>query len=87
LFKGIHWSFWPGIIIFYGYCWIFMAIEMSVPGFIYHTKIGAAPAAYVYALTIGLYFIPLIVSFMWFYLPERDQKRKAAAKSGKEVDQ
>jgi len=87
LFKDIHPSFWWGIAIFYGYCMVFMIIEMSVPGFIYHTKIGAAPAAYIYSLTVGLYIIPLIVSFMWFYLPEQDQKRRAAQKSGKGVDQ
>ncbi len=87
MFKGIHPSFWWGIAIIYGYALVFWIIEMSTPGFIYYTKIGGAPAAYLYGLTIGLWVIPLIVSFLWFWLPEQEEKKKELEQSGKGVEQ
>lgn len=87
MFKQIHPSFWWGIAIIYGYSAIFWILEMSIPGFIYYTKIGSAPACYVYALTIGLLVINLLVSFLWFYIPEQEEKKKAAEQAGKGVEQ
>ncbi len=79
MFKNMHPAFWVGIAIIYGYALIFWIIEMTVPGFIYHTQIWGMPAPYVYGLTICLLVINLIVSYIWYYIPLRDERRKQAS--------
>jgi len=75
LFKGMKPHFWWGMGIFYGYVFVMMILEMNVPGLTYAIKLGGAPISFLYAHLIGLYLLPLGVAYLFWWVPEQEDKK------------
>ncbi|MCL4462323.1 MAG: hypothetical protein M1551_00520 [Firmicutes bacterium] len=75
MFKGMKPHFWWGMGIFYGYVFVMMILEMNVPGLTYAIKLGGAPISFLYAHLIGLYLLPLGVAYLFWWIPEQEDKK------------
>lgn len=78
MFKGMKPVFWWGMGIFYSYAFLMMILEMMIPGLTYHVKVGNMPLSFLYTHLFGLYILPLIVAYLFWYIPEQEEKRNAA---------
>lgn len=83
MFKGMKPYFWWGMGIYYGYVFLMMILEMTIPGLTYHVKLGGAPISFLYAHFIALYLLPLVVAYIFWYIPELEEKRQAAGQEAK----
>ncbi len=81
--KGIHKSFWYGVIAMYIYTFTLMIMEMNIPGMTYAVKIGGAPASMFYNAFMGVVAINVFLSWLWFWVPEQEDKRIAASQGVK----
>ena len=81
MFKGMPKVFWIGMAVMYGWCFLFMILEMIIPGLPLKPLLGV-PACYIYNLVIALWIIPIIVSYLFFSLEEAREKRNSQAKGG-----
>ncbi len=70
MFNGMPKVFWLGMAIMYGWVFLFMTIEMRVPGFPLKQFFGI-PACYIYNWIMALWVINIIVSFLFFYSEEK----------------
>ena len=74
MFKGMPKVFWLGTGLMYGYVFLFMILEMTIPGLPLKKFLGV-PACYIYNWIFGLWIINIIISFMFFASEERREKR------------
>lgn len=81
MFKGMPKIFWVGMAVMYGWCFLFMILEMIIPGLPLKSLMGV-PACYIYNMLIALWVIPTIVSYMFFSSEEAREKRNSQAKGG-----
>jgi hypothetical protein len=77
MFKGMPKILWIGMGIIYGWIFLFMFLEMNIPGLPLKQFLGV-PACYIYNWLFGLWFINILVSFLFFYIEE---KREAQSKA------
>lgn len=75
MFKGMKPHFWWGMGIFYGYVFLMMILEMNVPGMTYAIKLAGAPISFLYTHLIGLYLLPLAVAYLFWWMPEQEDKK------------
>ncbi|MCP4348109.1 MAG: hypothetical protein GY795_21615 [Desulfobacterales bacterium] len=73
MFTGMPKVFWLGMAIMYGWCFMFMIIEMRVPGFPLK-KVFGVPACYIYNWIMALWVINIIVSFLFFRAEEKREE-------------
>lgn len=74
MFKGMPKIFWIGMATMYGWCFLFMFLEMTIQGFPLIRVLGI-PFCYIYNWFLGLWVVNIIVSFLYFSMEE---KREAA---------
>ncbi len=79
MFKWIHPVFWLGVSIMYSLAIVFWAFEVGQEN-LYHFKIGGAAAPFFYTNFFMLYIVSLFLSWLWYYIPERDEKKKELSK-------
>lgn len=77
--------FWLGLLLLYGYTFFFMILEMNVPGMTYSVTIGGAPASFLYNGFIGVVALNIFLSWLWYYMPEQDDKKNVAEGGVKDV--
>ncbi|KKM09240.1 hypothetical protein SY88_19615 [Clostridiales bacterium PH28_bin88] len=82
MFKGMHPIFWIGIAILYGFTFLFMIIEMNVPGFVYGAKLFGAPAQFYYGNIFMMLIVNLTIAVLWFYFPEKAEEQKLTVQKG-----
>jgi hypothetical protein len=75
MFKGMPKIFWIGMGIMYGWCFLFMFLEMTIPGLPLKIFMGV-PAAFIYNWLFALWFIPIVVSYLFFSFEERREAQK-----------
>jgi hypothetical protein len=80
MFKGMPKIFWIGMAIMYGWCFLFMILEMTVPGLPLKRFMGV-PACYIYNWIIGLWLVNILVSFIFY----RSEENREAAKAQKKA--
>lgn len=76
MFKGMPKIFWIGMGIMYGWCFLFMIIEMRVPGFPLK-KLFGVPACYIYNWVMALWVVNIIVSLIFFIAEEKREEAMA----------
>ncbi|MBC7324422.1 MAG: hypothetical protein H5T99_03800 [Moorella sp. (in: Bacteria)] len=76
MFKGMHPIFWVGLVIMYGLTFIFMLWEILTPTSTYHVTIFGVPAPFIYNNIFMLYIVSLFLGWLWYYVPERAEKRR-----------
>ncbi len=77
MFKGMKPVFWWGMGLFYGYVFLMMILEMMIPGLTYQVKIGNVPLSFLYNHLFGLYLLPLGIAYLFWYIPEQEDKKAA----------
>lgn len=80
MFKGMPKIFWIGTGLMYCWMFLFMILEMTVPG-LPLKKIFGIPACYLYNWFFGLWFINVFISFL-FYWSEEKREEKIKQKGG-----
>lgn len=73
MFKGMPKIFWIGTGLMYSYVFLFMFLEMMIPG-LPLKKVFGIPACYIYNWILALWVINIIISYL-FYASE--EKREA----------
>lgn len=73
MFNGMPKVFWIGMAIMYGWTFLFMIIEMRVPGFPLR-KLFGVPACYIYNWIMALWVINIIVSFLFYRSEEKREE-------------
>jgi len=63
----------------YGWIFMFMIIEMHVPGFPLKKFMGI-PACYIYNWIIGLWLMNIVISYLYYKFEEKREARKDAIK-------
>jgi hypothetical protein len=81
--KGVPRIFWYGIALLYSYTFILMIAEMNSPGMTFNLKMGGAPLSFLYNGFIGVFAMNVFLAWLWYYVPEQEDKR-AAAGGGKD---
>lgn len=81
MFKGMHPIFWIGLAIMYGLAIIFWIFEIKLPGSVYDVKIGGVAAPFVYANFFMIFLVNLFLAWLWYYVPEQEDKKKEMNKS------
>ncbi|ROQ89551.1 hypothetical protein [Desulfosoma caldarium] len=76
MFKGMPKIFWVGMLLLYGYFFLFFILEITVPKFPLAKFLGV-PACYTYAWIIGLWVINLIVAAIFYRAEEAREDRLA----------
>ncbi|MDW7651806.1 MAG: hypothetical protein SCK29_11190 [Bacillota bacterium] len=82
--KSLPSYFWLGIILLYGYNLGFMFLEMNMPGMTYNLTIGGAPASWIYNAFMSSVVINIFLAWLWYYMPEQDDKRKQESQGGEQ---
>ena len=77
MFKGMPKILWVGMGIIYGWIFLFMFLEMTIPGLPLKQFLGI-PACYVYNWMMALWFVNILVSFLFFYVEEKREEREKA---------
>jgi hypothetical protein len=75
MFKGMPKIFWIGMGLIYGWCFLWMFLEMVIPGLPLMKFLGV-PAAFTYNWLIGLWLIPILVSYLFFSSEEKREAQK-----------
>lgn len=70
--------FWLGLAVMYGWFFLFVILEWTVPGFPLKKFLGI-PACYIYNVFLGVYVINIIVA--WSYA-HWEEIREAKLESG-----
>ncbi len=73
MFKGMPKIFWVGMAVMYGWCFLFMILEMTIPNFPLMSFLGI-PACYTYNMVLALWLIPTIISYLFY---SSEEKREA----------
>ena len=83
MFKGMPKIFWIGMAILYGWSFLFMILEMHIPG-LPLMKFMGIPACYIYNCLIGLWLINIVVAYLFFVFEEKREKKLEAKKKARE---
>ena len=75
MFKGMPKIFWVGTLLMYGWVFLFMILEMNVPGLPLKKFLGV-PACYIYNWICGLWLINILVSYIYFRFEEKREEFK-----------
>ena len=81
MFKGMPKVFWIGMAVMYGWCFFFMFLEMTIPGFPLISILGI-PACYIYNMILGLWVVPIVVSYLFFSSEEKREANMLKSKGG-----
>ncbi len=81
MFKGMPKVFWVGMGIMYGWCFFFMFLEMTISGFPLISVLGI-PACYIYNMILGLWVVPILVSYLFFSSEEKREANMLKSKGG-----
>jgi hypothetical protein len=73
MFKGMPKIFWMGMALLYGWFFLFLFLELTIPGFPLAKFLGI-PGCYTYNWILGLWIIPIIVSYLFY---SSEEKREA----------
>jgi len=74
MFKGMPKIFWIGTGLMYSYVFLFMILEMIIPG-LPLKKVFGIPACYIYNWIVGLWVINIIISYLFFASEEKREKK------------
>ncbi|HSW36003.1 MAG TPA: hypothetical protein VLH18_05300 [Candidatus Limnocylindrales bacterium] len=78
MFKGVRPYFWWGMGSFYSFVFLMMILEMAIPGLNFHFRLGGLPLAFIYTHVIGLSLLPLVIAYVLWRIPDREEKNKIA---------
>ena len=81
MFKGMPKVFWAGMALMYGWCFLFMFLEMTIPGMPLKLFLGI-PACYTYNMVLALWVIPIIVSYIFYSSEEKREELSMKSKGG-----
>lgn len=81
MFQGMPKIFWAGMGVMYGWCFFFMFLEMTIPGFPLKPLLGI-PSCYIYNMIFALWIVPTIVSFLFYTSEEKREERLLKSKGG-----
>ena len=81
MFKGMPKIFWYGTGIMYGYVFLFMILEMTIPG-LPLKKVFGIPACYIYNWIMALWVINVIISYLFYAIEEKREKKLEELKGG-----
>lgn len=76
MFKGMHPSFWWGLLIMYGLSLIFWIWEIASDMGTIHSKIFGISAPWVYGDFFMCWILAMLLAWMWFYFPEKSAKKR-----------
>ena len=82
MFKGMPKIFWIGMAIMYGWCFLFMFLEMTIPGFPLKSLFGI-PACYTYNMIFALWLVPIVVSLLFAFMEDAREDALKKTKGGK----
>ncbi len=74
MFKGMPKVFWLGTGLMYSYVFLFMILEMMIPGLPLKKFLGV-PACYIYNWVIALWIINVIISYLFYASEEKREKQ------------
>jgi len=74
MFKGMPKIFWAGTGLMYFWVFLFMILEMTIPG-LPLKKVFGIPACYLYNWLFGLWIINIIISFLFFWSEEKREEK------------
>lgn len=74
MFKGMPKIFWAGTGLMYSWVFLFMILEMMIPG-LPLKKVFGIPACYLYNWLFGLWIINIIISFLFYWSEERREEK------------
>jgi hypothetical protein len=77
MFKGMPRIFWIGMGTMYGWCFLFMFLEMSITGFPLIRVLGI-PFCYIYNWLLGLWGVNIVVSYLYYSMEEKREAGKLA---------
>jgi len=80
MFKGIPKAFWIGLALIYGWMFVFMMLEWTIPNFPLAYNVFGIPGCYVYNMFICCYLINIFVAWYYAY-SEEVREAKLAKKS------
>lgn len=80
MFKGMPKIFWLGTGLMYSYVFLFMILEMTIPG-LPLKKVFGIPACYIYNWIVALWVINVIISYL-FYSSEEKREAKIKQEGG-----
>ncbi len=69
--------FWLGVLVMYGYTFLMWALEATAG--INHVWVGPVLAPTIYASLIGTFIIPVVVAFLYFYIPEKAEEARGGS--------
>lgn len=73
MFKGMPKIFWIGTGLMYSYVFLFMILEMTIPGLPLKKFLGV-PACYIYNWIMALWIINVVISYLFFSSEEKREK-------------
>lgn len=85
MFKGMKSHFWWGMGLYYGIIFLLMILEMNIPGMTVQMRIGGAPASFLYNHLLALYLLPLGVAYLFYWIPEQEDKKAKGQEAKKNV--
>lgn len=74
MFKGMPKIFWAGTGLMYSWVFLFMILEMMIPG-LPLKKVFGIPACYLYNWLFGLWIINIIISFLFYWSEEKREEK------------
>jgi hypothetical protein len=77
--------FWWGMGLYYGFIFLMMILEMKIPGMTYQVSIGGVPASFFYNHLIALYLLPTAIAYLFYWIPEQQDKKAKEQEAGKNV--
>ena len=72
MFNRMPKIFWVGMAILYGWCFLFMFLEMTIPGLPLKQLFGV-PACYIYNWMCALWLVNIVISYI-FYKSEENRE-------------
>jgi hypothetical protein len=80
MFKAMPKAFWIGLVLIYGWMFICMVLEWTVPNFPLAYKILGIPGCWIYNMLIACYLMNILVAWYYAY-SEEVREEKLAGKS------
>ncbi len=74
MFKGMPKVFWVGLLLTYGWVFVFMMLEWNIPGFPLRMFLGI-PACYIYNALMTCYVIVIFVAWLYAYSEEKREAK------------
>ncbi|NTW17565.1 MAG: hypothetical protein HGA41_08960 [Syntrophaceae bacterium] len=73
MFKGMPTAFWIGCSVTYGWAFLFMICEWTIPGFPLKSFMGV-PACWIYNCLLCCFVVNVFVA--WYYAFAEEQREK-----------